>query len=108
MYIPTYTFGLRFVGRSMKVKTITECSSSIQTGEEARLRRRRERRATESSEERETRLAKPRVADRATYAANSDGRTERRRERRAAESSKQRETRRRRVADRARFAAISR
>ena len=36
--------------------------------------------------------------------------TERRRERRAAESSEQRETRlaRRRVADRARFAAISR
>ena len=43
-------------------------------------------------------------------AANSDRRTERRRERRAAESSEQRETRlaRRRVADRARFAAISR
>ena len=62
--------------------------------------------AVESSEERETRLAKPRVADRARYAANSDGRTERR----AAESSEQRETRlaRRRVADRARFAAISR
>ena len=52
----------------------------------------------------------PRVADRARYAANSDGRTERRRECRAAESSEQRETRlaRRRVADRARFAAISR
>ena len=54
------------------------------------------------------------MADRARYAANSDGRTERgrerRRERRAAESSEQRETRlaRRRVADRARFAAISR
>ena len=60
----------------------------IQTGEEARLCRRRERRAAESSEERETRLAKPRVADRARYAANSDGRTERR----AAESSEQRET----------------
>ena len=43
---------------------------------EARLRRRRERRAAESSEERETRLAKRRVADRARYAANSDGRTE--------------------------------
>ena len=47
------------------------------------------------------------VADRARYAANSDGRTERRRERhrerRAAESSEQRETRlaRRHVADRA-------
>ena len=41
------------------------------------------------------------MADRARYAANSDGRTERRRERRAAESSEQRETRlaRRRVAD---------
>ena len=63
--------------------------------------RRRERRAAESSEERETRLAKPRVADRARYAANSDGRTERCRERRAAESSEQMETRlaRRRVAD---------
>ena len=50
------------------------------------------------------------MADRARYAANSDRRTERRRERRAAESSEQRETRlaRRRVADRARFAAISR
>ena len=54
------------------------------------------------------------MADRARYAANSDGRTERRterrRERRAAESSEQRETRlaRRRVADRARFATISR
>ena len=51
------------------------------------------------------------MADRARYAANSDGRTERRRERRsAAESSEQRETQlaRRRVADRARFAAISR
>ena len=89
----------------LEVKTIR-----VQTGEEARLRRRRERRAAESSGERETRLAKPRVADRARYAANSDGRTERRRERRAAESSEQRETRlaRRRVADRARFAAISR
>ena len=53
----------------------------------------------ESSEERETRLAKRRVADRAGYAANSDGR----RERRAAESSEQRETRLARpsVADRA-------
>ena len=54
------------------------------------------------------------MADRARYAANSDGRTERRRERRrerrAAESSQQREMRlaRCRVADRARFAAISR
>ena len=47
------------------------------------------------------------MADRARYAANSDGKTERRRERRAAESCEQRETRlaRRRVADRARFAA---
>ena len=50
------------------------------------------------------------MADRARYAANSDRRTERRRERRAAECSEQKETRlaRRRVADRARFAAISR
>ena len=49
------------------------------------------------------------MADRARYAANSDRRTERRRERRAAEAE-QRETRlaRRRVADRARFATISR
>ena len=48
--------------------------------------------------------------DRARYAVNSDGRTERRRERRAAESSEERETQlaKRRVADRARFAAISR
>ena len=63
----------------------------------------KERRAAESSEERETPLAKRRVAVRARYAANSDRRTERRRERRAAESSEQRETRlaRRRVADRA-------
>ena len=52
--------------------------------EEARLGRRRARRAAESSEEREieTQLAKHRVADRAMYAPNSDGRTERRRERR--------------------------
>ena len=58
-----------------------------------------------NSEERETRLAKRRVADRARYAANSDRKTERRRERRAAESSEERETRlaKRRVADRARF-----
>ena len=50
------------------------------------------------------------MADRARYAVNSDGRTERRRERRAAKSSEQRETRlaMRRVADRARFTAISR
>ena len=50
------------------------------------------------------------MADRARFAANSDGRTERRRERFAAESSEQRETRlaRRRVANSARFAAISR
>ena len=52
------------------------------------------------------------MADRARYAAYSDRRTERRRERRAAESSEQslRETRlaRHRVADRAKFAAISR
>ena len=55
------------------------------------VRRIRERRAAESSEERETRLAKRRVADIARYAANSDRRTERRRERRDAESSEQRE-----------------
>ena len=62
----------------------------------------------ESSEVRETRLGKRRVADRAMYATNSDGRTERRRERRAADSSEQRETRLagRRVAARARFSAI--
>ena len=44
------------------------------------------------------------------YAANSDRKIERRREHRAAEISEQRETRlaRRRVADRAMFAAISR
>ena len=50
------------------------------------------------------------MADRARYAANSDGITGRRRERRAAESPEQREMRlaRRRVADRASFAAISR
>ena len=82
MYIPTYTVGLQSV----------KLSSGIQTGEEARLRRRRERRAADSSEEREMRLVRRRVADRARYAANSDGRTERRRERRAAESSEQRET----------------
>ena len=66
--------------------------------------------AAENSEERETRLEKRRVADRARYAANSDRKTERHRERRAAERSEQRETRlaRRRVADSARFAAISR
>ena len=77
---------------------------------DGRLRRRRERRAAEISEERETRLAQRRVADRARYAVNSDRRTKCRRERRAAECSEQRETRlvRRRVADRARFAAISR
>ena len=50
------------------------------------------------------------MADRARYAVNSDRRTERRRERRDAESSEQGETQlaRRRVADRARFAATSR
>ena len=63
---------------------------SLSSFHQARLRRRTERRAAESSEERETRLAKRRVADRAV---NSDGRTERRRERRAAEHSEQRETR---------------
>ena len=49
--------------------------------------------------ERETRLAKRRVADIARYAANSDRRTERR----AAENSEKRDTRlaSRRVADRA-------
>ena len=75
-----------------KVKTITVCQAfimnlderGIQTREEARHGRRRERRAAESSEERETQfiIAKHHVADRATYAPNSDGRTERRRERR--------------------------
>ena len=58
---------------------------------EARLRR-RDRRAAESSVEREMRLARRRVSDRARYAADSDGRTERRRERRASESSEHRET----------------
>ena len=55
-------------------------------------------------------LVTMRVAVRARYAANSDRTTERRRERRAAESCEQRETRlaRRRVPDRARFAAIIR
>ena len=48
------------------------------------------------------------MADRARYTANSDRRIEHGRERRAAESCEQRETRlaRRRVADRARFAAL--
>ena len=79
-----------------EVKTITVCQAFIMNSDEreARFRRKRERRAAESSEERETRLAKRRVADRAT---NSNGgterRRERRRERRAAESSEQRETR---------------
>ena len=59
---------------------------------EARLRR-RECRAAESSMEREMRLARRRVSDRARYAADSDRRTERRRERCTAESSEQRETR---------------
>ena len=69
----------------------------IQTGEQSVA----ESVALLKAEQRETRLAKRRVADRARCAANSDGRTERRRERRAAESSEQRETRlaRRRVAD---------
>ena len=69
-----------------------------------------QKKSASGSEERETRLAKRRVADRARYAANSDRRTECCRERCAAESSEKRETRlgRRRVADRARFAAISR
>ena len=52
-----------------EVKSITVCQAFIMNSDErreARLRRRRERRATESSEERETRLAKRRVADRAT------------------------------------------
>ena len=84
--------------------------NSDERGSQTSQKKRASGRAAESSEERETRLAKPRVADRARYAANSDGRTERRRERRAAESSEQRETglARRRVADRAWFAAISR
>ena len=34
MYIPTYTFGLRFVSRSMKVKTITEYQAFIMNSEE--------------------------------------------------------------------------
>ena len=38
---------------------------------EARLRTRRERRAAESSQQRETRLARRRVADRARYAART-------------------------------------
>ena len=96
-----------FVSRSMhEVKTITVCQAfkpDFAEEESVGLLKvlRRGRRA---------RLAKRRVADRARYAANSDGRTERRRERRAAESSEQRETRlaQRCVADRARFAAIIR
>ena len=69
-----------------QVKTITVCQAFVMNSE---------RRAAESSEQRETRLARRRVADRARYAANS--------RRRAAESSEERETRlaRRRVADRA-------
>ena len=49
-------------------------------------------RAAESSEQRETRLTRRRVADRVRYAADLDGRTESRRERHADERSKQRET----------------
>ena len=65
-----------------EVKTITVCQAFI-VNSDGRLHRRRERRAAESSEERETRLAKRRVADRARYAVNSDRRTKRHRERRA-------------------------
>ena len=73
-----------------EVKAITVYQAFIMNSDERREARLR---AAESSEERETRLAKRRVAGRARYAANSEGRTERRRERRAAESSEQRETR---------------
>ena len=48
-----------------KVKTITVCQAFIMNSDE-RGSKRRERRAAESSEERETQLAKHRVADRAT------------------------------------------
>ena len=90
----------------VKMITVTVCQAFIMNSDERgsqTLQKKRERRAAESSEERETRLAKRRVADIARYAANLDRRTERRRKRRAAESSEQRETRlaRRRVADRA-------
>ena len=93
MYIHAWYIWAAVCQSQHEVKTITVCQAFIMNSDEARLRRRRERRAAESSEERETRLAKRRVADRARYAVNSDRRTERRRERRAAECSEQRETR---------------
>ena len=98
MNVRTYTC-IVHLGYGLSVaNAITVCQAFIMNSDgrrEARLRR-RERRAAESSVEREMRLARPRVANRARYA-------------RAAESSEQRETRlgRCRVADRARYAADS-
>ena len=107
IYIYMYIHAWATVCQSQhEVKTITVCQAFIMNSdaEEEGVG------LLKKLEERETRLAKRRVADRARYAANQTRKTERRRERRAAECSEQRETRlaRRRVADRARFAAISR
>ena len=83
MYMYTCTgYGLSV---AHEVKTITVCQAFIMNSDAEEERR--ERRAAESSEERETRLAKRRVADRARYAANQTRKTERRRERLAAECS---------------------
>ena len=58
----------------MVSRSITVCQAFNMNSDErreARLGRRRERRAAESSEERETRLAMRRVADRARFAVIS-------------------------------------
>ena len=72
MYVRIHAW-LSVADSQHEVKTITVCQAFIiiQTREEARLRRSSERRAAESSEQRETRLARRRVADRARFAAIS-------------------------------------
>ena len=73
-------------GQAAEVKRTTDCQAVIINAdkrEEVRLRRTRERRAAETSEQRETRLARRGVADRAARTASSD----RKRDRCAAESS---------------------
>ena len=114
-------YGLSVTARSendysLSTTTVCQATCIIMNSDEkreARPCRERERRAAESSEQRETRLIKRCVADRVGYAANSDGRTERHKEchkeRRTAESFDYREKRlaRRSVEDRARYAAMT-
>ena len=73
MYIPTYTcmvhlgYSLSVAGSSKSGYSLSSFHHEFRREKGSQTRRRREHRAADSSEQRETRLARRRVADRARF-----------------------------------------